>query len=41
MGTYHLSKGTLELCLKKSNIDICYDLTKPTRQYISREEKGF
>jgi len=39
MGNYHLSKGTLELCLKKSNIDICYDLAQRIRQYVSPEEK--
>jgi hypothetical protein len=39
MGNYHLSKGTLDLYFKKSNIDICDDLIKRIRKYVSPEEK--
>lgn len=39
MGNYHLSKGTLELYFKKSNIDLCDDLAQRIRQYVSPEEK--
>ena len=41
MGNYHLSKGTLELYFKKSNIDLCDDLTQRIHQYVSAEEKVF
>ncbi len=41
MGNYHLSKGTLELYFKKSNIDLCDDLAQHIRQYVSPEEKFF
>lgn len=39
MGNYHLSKETLELYFKKTNLDICDDLIKRIRQYVSPEEK--
>jgi hypothetical protein len=39
MNSYKLSKGTLELYFKKSNFDICDDLIKRIRQYVSPEEK--
>ena len=39
MGNYHLSKGTLELYFKESNIDLCDDLAQRIRQYVSPEEK--
>jgi hypothetical protein len=39
MGNYHLSKGTLELYFKNNNLDICEDLTKRIRQYISPKDK--
>jgi hypothetical protein len=39
MGKYQLSKGTLEVYFKKSNVDICDDLIKRICQYVSPEEK--
>ena len=39
MGNYQLSKETLEVYFKTSNVDICDDLIKRVRQYISPEEK--
>jgi len=39
MGNYHLSKGILELYFKNNNLDICEDLTKRIRQYISPKDK--
>lgn len=32
MGNYHLSKGTLELYFKESNIDLCDELEQPICQ---------
>jgi hypothetical protein len=41
MGKYQLSKDTLDLYFKNSNLDICDDLIKRIRQYVSPEEKVF
>ena len=39
MGKYQLSKDTLDLYFKNSNLDICDDLAKRIRQYVSTDEK--
>jgi len=39
MGSYILSKGTLNLYFNKSNVDICDDVIKRARLYVSTEEK--
>ncbi len=39
MGTYKISKGTMALYFKNSNVDICDELTKRIRHYISPNNK--
>jgi len=39
MGSYKISKGTIALYFKNSNVDICDELAKRIRHYISPEEK--